>query len=106
MKSSPKKKEAERIKRISREYFGITEAQQCSKNRHRGLVMSRHIAMFFIRQRTHLSLSATGELFNITDHTTVLNSLNTLVRLLSVQDPRTVLAFNEISKKVNISHER
>lgn len=92
--------EAKRIMKVSRDYFGLTEKQQLSKGRYRGYVMSRNIAMLLIRERTHLSLSATGKLFNISDHSTVLNSLNRLKELVSIGDVPTILAFNEISDKV------
>lgn len=48
-----------------------------SECRKRDLVFPRHLAMYLIKQRTGLSLSKIGEMFN-RDHTSVMHAIRTI----------------------------
>jgi hypothetical protein len=60
---------------IISEKTGITYNQMYSKTRKREYVEARHLAMFFIKKYTSLTLTKIGMLFGGRDHTSVLAAL-------------------------------
>jgi len=52
----------------------------------REVVHARQLCMYYIRQRTELSLNSIGERFGGRDHTTVIHAVRTIKDLLQVND--------------------
>nr|WP_307683373.1 chromosomal replication initiator protein DnaA [Trueperella bonasi] len=75
-------------------YFGLTSDDLKSPTRTRTLTQPRHIAMYLCREMTDLSLPKIAESFNRRDHTTVLNALNKIEKLMA--EKQTV--FNQVSE--------
>ena len=64
------------IKAVAK-YFEITYEDIVGKDRSQKMVEPRKIAMYMVRDMTHLSFPKMGEVFN-KDHTTVMHSIDTL----------------------------
>src|SRR5687768_7729072 len=73
----------EKIVGIVTNEFGIPPSDVFRKCRKREIVMSRQIAMMFIKQYdSHVSLKALGYYFGGRDHTTVIHSIKTIKDLM------------------------
>lgn len=64
-------------------YFGISMADLKAPTRTRTLTQPRHIAMYLCREMTDLSLPKIAELFDRRDHTTVINALRKIDKLMT-----------------------
>lgn len=62
----------EEIQQIVAKHFGINPLELKTRKRVKNIVLPRQIAMYIIRERTHLSLPEIGQFFGGKDHTTVL----------------------------------
>jgi chromosomal replication initiator protein len=65
---------ANKIKRIVSEYYGLTRQQLISKSRTKNIASARHIAMYFCRKTLDLPFIKIGEEFGKRDHSTVMNA--------------------------------
>ena len=59
---------AERIIKIVSEYYGVTPEILTAKTNRAEIVAGRHIAVYFCRLKTDLSLAELAELFNYGNH--------------------------------------
>ena len=66
--------------------FAVTDADVKGPRRHRHVTLPRQVAMFLIRELTDASLPHIGSLFGGRDHTTVINALKRVERLIKA-DP-------------------
>lgn len=62
--------------------FGITLNELLSHTRTQNLMLPRHIAVYLCRKLTRLSLPVIADRFNGRDHTTAMNSVKKINRLL------------------------
>ena len=62
--------------------FGITLNELLSHTRTQNLMMPRHIAVYLCRKLTRMSLPVIADRFNGRDHTTAMNSVRKVERLL------------------------
>lgn len=65
----------EQIIDIVSKYFNLSEKAIKAKTRKREVVVARHLAMFYCKNLTTMSLTAIGDLFGGRDHSTVLYAL-------------------------------
>jgi chromosomal replication initiator protein len=65
------------------EYYHISLAAMCGKQRDKHIVMPRQIAMYLIRQETQASLFEIGQLFGGRDHSTVLHACEKIERTIN-----------------------
>lgn len=75
-------------------YFGVTTDDLKSPTRTRTLTQPRHIAMYLCREMTDLSLPKIAESFNRRDHTTVINALRKIEKLMT--EKQTI--FNQVTE--------
>lgn len=61
---------------------GVDKIMIASKTRKREVVEARHIAMFFIKKQTFLSLKKIGLYFGSRDHSTVIHACQTVSDLM------------------------
>ncbi len=86
------------IKRIVSEHFHLSIQQLECKSRKRELAVARQTAMKLIRERTKLSLTNIGKLFENRDHSTVIHCLTAIQDLID-----TNIKFNQTWK--DLSHK-
>jgi chromosomal replication initiator protein len=65
---------ANKIKRIVADYYGLTRQQLISKSRTKNIANARHIAMYLCRKTLDLPFIRIGEEFGKRDHSTVMNA--------------------------------
>jgi chromosomal replication initiator protein len=65
------------------EYYHISLAAMCGKQRDKHIVVPRQIAMYLIRQETQASLFEIGQLFGGRDHSTVLHACEKIERTIN-----------------------
>lgn len=88
----------ERIITTIARYLRIDPVAAITRKRKFDLVYFRHLCMFFIRQKTQLSLKSIGYRFAGKDHTTVLHACNTITGFLSIKDDRVTTDFEHLKK--------
>lgn len=62
-------------------FTGIDRGEIISKKRDMPISYARHLVVFFLREKTHLSLKRVGEILGGRDHTTAIHSMKTLKNL-------------------------
>jgi chromosomal replication initiator protein len=85
LKSHSKYTSDEIIRKVG-EHYGLAKGWETTPNRTRSKVVARQIAMYFIREKTNLSLKVVGNMFGGRDHTTVIHSVRMVKDLIQV-DP-------------------
>ncbi|WP_124054486.1 chromosomal replication initiator protein DnaA [Arcanobacterium ihumii] len=75
-------------------YFDITLEELKSQTRTRSLTTPRHIAMYLCREMTDLSLPKIAESFDRRDHTTVINALRKIEKMMAEKQH----IFNQVSE--------
>ncbi|MFC5369325.1 chromosomal replication initiator protein DnaA [Arcanobacterium bovis] len=75
-------------------YFDISLDELKSQTRTRSLTTPRHIAMYLCREMTDLSLPKIAESFDRRDHTTVLNALRKIEKMMAEKQH----IFNQVSE--------
>ena len=85
------------IDKVSKHY-GVTAEDLKGRKRSNDIMMPRHIAIYIIRAMTEMPLQAIGRCFN-RDHTTVLNSLNTIETKIAA-NPSVKLEIDELIKEI------
>ena len=76
---------ADRIVEAVEKHFNITLEQMRSKSRRRLICYPRQVAMYFMYNRTALSLKDIGQFFGGRDHTTVIHSNHTIENLMTTE---------------------
>lgn len=66
------------------DFYGLSKSEVVGKRRLRHIVKARYIAIYLIRKRTDLTLTAIAHLFN-RDHTTVIYAIQTIEEVLSLK---------------------
>lgn len=79
------------IIKASSEYYKVSLSDLRSKKRARNIVLPRQVAMFCVRELTHLSLPEIGAGFGGRDHTTVLHAIKKIKEDIHT-DPQTKTA--------------
>ena len=74
------------VKEVAR-YYGVPYSKLLKKTRNRKIALARQVAMYLIRQVCGLPLAKIGEIFGISDHTSVLYAVRK-VEKLKREDPR------------------
>lgn len=90
----------ERIIEIVANNFGMTPAKMLSASRKSEIVRPRQIAMYLCKELTKSTLQDIGASFGGKDHTTVINAINKINKLLDKDDNKTVKNLVEIKKKL------
>lgn len=88
----------EKIIKIVRSEFVVSEDELKSKSRKREIVIPRQIAMHIIKERTVMSLKAIGIVFN-RDHSTVIFAINTVNDLIET-DKGFRKKYEQIQRKI------
>ena len=87
---------AQRIIKIVSEYHGVTPEILTAKTNRAEIVVGRHIAVYFCRLKTDLSLAELAELFNYKDHS------GTIFAFKSVRNRRnTEFAYRDMLKELD-----
>ncbi|NLW29732.1 MAG: chromosomal replication initiator protein DnaA [Erysipelothrix sp.] len=86
-----------KIKRVVCDYYGITKTQLVSKVRTKQIANARHIAIHLSRKHLDLPFVKIGEEFGKRDHSTVINSVETVDKKIKA-DPIFLQAYSEIEK--------
>jgi chromosomal replication initiator protein len=73
---------ANKIKRIVSDYYGLTRQQLVSKSRTKNISNARHISMYLCRKYLDLPFSKIGDEFGNRDHSTVMSSCEKIEKLL------------------------
>jgi len=68
------------IKQVA-QFYGVTVADMISQRRNREVAKPRQVAMFLIREITHLSTTRIGDLFGGRDHSTVMYACDKIAQL-------------------------
>lgn len=98
---------AKEITKVVCTYFGITPAEIINQCRKRELVVARQISIFYIKDKTNLSLKAIGQLFDGRDHSTVIYAINTVEDLRDT-DRRfaaTLVAIGKLLEHIKLTEE-
>lgn len=77
----------EDIQKAAAQYFRVTVAQLCGKERHAEIARARQVAMFVCREKLGTSFPQIGAKFGGKDHTTVLAAVNKVKKLLEEGPP-------------------
>jgi len=64
------------------EFYSVPEQKLLKKTRNRKLSLARQVAMYLIRQICNLPLTKIGEIFNVSDHTSVLYAIRKVDNLI------------------------
>lgn len=85
------------IAEVVAEFYHISLADMCGKQRDKHIVMPRQIAMYLIRQETQASLLEIGQLFGGRDHSTVLHACEKIDRAININPTlrREIVAIRE-----------
>jgi chromosomal replication initiator protein len=76
----------EDVQKAAAQYFRVTVAQLCGKERHAEIARARQVAMFICREKLGTSLPQIGAKFGGKDHTTVLAAVNKIKKLIEEND--------------------
>ena len=80
--------------------YGIKKEDLISAKRSKDVAFARHITIYIIREVTEMSLPNIGKIFNNRDHTTIMNSIETIERRL-ITDNMLNFEIREIIKEVS-----
>jgi len=67
-------------------YYGISTTKIKGNDRHRVVVLARHVAMYLIRKHTKMGLVAIGRRFSSRDHTSVIHACKAINNLIETED--------------------
>lgn len=91
------------IQKCVAEYFKISVDDLKGKSRKKEIVIPRHIAMFFTKEFTSMTLKSIGYHYGKRDHTTVLNAVSAVNDLITT-DKSINNAVEELKKRLKIKH--
>ena len=80
-------------------YFSTPVPEITGKNRQANLILPRQIAMYILRTNLNISLISIAVLFNKSDHTSVIYSVNKIKTQLKTS-PKTRVEVGEISERI------
>jgi len=75
-----------RIREIVANFYQIEPDKIVAHDRHRTIMLARHVAVYLTRQNTNLSLKEIGYFFGGRDHSTIIHSLGRIEDSLYLQD--------------------
>lgn len=75
-----------RIQRTTARHFKVSLKSMSSRDRHKGVVRPRQVAMTLAKELTENSLPQLGKLFGGRDHTTVLHAINKITALMETDE--------------------
>ncbi|HEX7973139.1 MAG TPA: chromosomal replication initiator protein DnaA [Anaerolineales bacterium] len=78
--------EPEEIVRRVADAFGVTVERMLGRDRSREIALPRQIAMFLLREETHISLPQIGEALGGRDHTTIMYGCDKIADMLERDD--------------------
>ncbi|NLY94480.1 MAG: chromosomal replication initiator protein DnaA [Myxococcales bacterium] len=81
-------------------YFGIRLSDLKGKRRHRAVSFPRMVAMYLARQRLGTSFPELGDRFGGKDHTTVMNAVRKIDRLVEESDEQVVASIEAIERRL------
>lgn len=90
---------ANKIKRIVADYYGLTKQQLISKSRTKNISNARHIAIYMCRKHLDLPFAKIGDEFGNRDHSTVMSSCDKIDKLLKV-DVALLTALTDLEKQL------
>ena len=90
----PREQLIEKIIKITCEFYGVSAEDVRSKKRNEDIVNARQACIFIIRKLTDMPYKAIGEIFNMTNHTSVGHALHKME--ISIKTKKSVGA--EINK--------
>ena len=73
---------AQRIKSVVCEYYGLSVGQLESKSRTKNIANARHIAVYLCRKHLHMPFVKIGFASGNRDHSTIMSSYEKMVKLL------------------------
>lgn len=65
------------------EFYGISKTQIASQRRMLHVVQARHVAMYFARRHSGMSLESVGRHFGGKDHSTVMNAVSSIEKKIA-----------------------
>lgn len=89
------------IQRVVCEHYGLRISDLKSKGRQRSVALPRMVAMYLCRQRLQLSYPEIGDRFGGKDHTTVINAVRKVTRLVNDD-----VDMNAVLDRLNLSLNR
>jgi chromosomal replication initiator protein len=81
-------------------YFGVRLSELKGKRRHRAVSFPRMVAMYLARQRLGTSFPELGDRFGGKDHTTVMNAVRKIDRLVEEDDQQVVTSIEAIERRL------
>lgn len=90
---------ANKIKRIVADYYGLTKQQLISKSRTKNISNARHIAIYMCRKHLDLPFAKIGDEFGNRDHSTVMSSCEKIDKMLKT-DSSLVSALTDLEKQL------
>lgn len=90
----------EEIENIVCEVTGIPIKQAKMICRDHELVLTRHLIAFYARTNTRISLKALARKLNRGDHTTIINCIRRLKKLIDSGEPEVSSYVKEINKRI------
>ena len=97
-----KRTTVEDVQRAACDYFDLRLAELKSQRRTRSVTFPRMVAMYVCRQRLELSYPELGDRFGGKDHTTVMNAVKKIGKLVDSEDLNTRTAIEAIERKVGL----
>ncbi|WP_029512768.1 chromosomal replication initiator protein DnaA [Mycoplasmopsis iners] len=81
-------------------YYKVPKKDIIGKNRTKDVVLARNIAIRIIKEQLKFSLEKIGSIFGNRDHTTILNSLEKIEKLLEDEDQNLKRTISQISDDI------
>ena len=101
MPASDKATTVEDIQRAVCDYYGVRLSDLKGRRRHRNISFPRMVAMYLARQRVGSSFPDLGHRFGGKDHTTVINAVRKISRLVD-EDESVRIAVDAIDRKLGL----
>lgn len=74
------------VRKIVAEHYGLNYLQIIQESRFSEILLPRQIAMYFSHKLTEASLSKIARFYRRKDHTTTINAINKIKRMLNDED--------------------
>lgn len=88
-----------RVISVVADYYNLTPTQLTGRNRTTQVSMARHIAMYLMRELLDLPFSKVGKAFGGKDHSTVMNAIQKVEKLLKT-DPSFKKVINDLNARL------
>ena len=93
---------ANKIKRIVSDYYGLTKQQLISKSRTKNISNARHIAIYLCRKHLDLPFAKIGDEFGNRDHSTIMSSCEKIEKMMKT-DFTLVSAITDLEKQLKLN---